>query len=87
MTMRSTAFGSMPAATRLSRNAPAEGAIWPPVPVSMSTSFLPVLTTSVVNGVASLSAGMKASASACSTSANGALRMNFSVIGRYQMPS
>ena len=48
---------------------------------------LPVLTISVVNGVASLSAGMNASASALSTSANGALRMNLSVIGRYQMPS
>ena len=49
--------------------------------------LLPVLTTSVVNGVVSLSGGMKASASACSTSANGALRMNLSLIGRYQMPS
>ncbi len=60
MTIWSTALGSMPAEARLSRSTPAEGAIWPPVPVSMSTSFLPVLTISVVNGVASLSCGMKA---------------------------
>ena len=64
MTMRSTAFGSMPAAARLSPSTPADGAIWPPVPVSTSTSLLPVLTTKVVNGVASLSAGMNAAASA-----------------------
>jgi len=37
----------------LARSTPAEGAIWPPVPVSIRTSFCPVLTTSVVKGVAS----------------------------------
>jgi predicted lipid-binding transport protein (Tim44 family) len=87
MTMRSIAFGSIPAARRSARNTPADGAIWPPVPVSIRTSFAPVLTISVVKGVASLSAGMNASASALSTSANGTLPMNLSVIGRYQMPS
>ena len=69
MAMTSTALGSMPAAARLSPSEPAVGAICPPVPVSSSTSLRPVLTTSVVNGVASLSAGMKASASAWRTSA------------------
>ena len=76
-------FGSIPAAARLASHVPDCGAMrvnCPPVPVSIRTSFLPVLTTSVVNGVGSLSVGWKEFASAFCTSANGALRTNFSSI-------
>jgi hypothetical protein len=51
--MVSTAFASMPAAARLATSDPAVGAIWPPEPVSMRTSLLPLLMTSGVKGVGS----------------------------------
>ena len=82
--IRSIALGSMPAARksrRACRRMPRS-----PVPVS-SERLQPGIDDHVVKGVASLSAGMNASAKACSTSVNGAFRMNLSVIGRYQMPS
>ena len=77
----------MPAAARLAPSVPAVDAICPPVPVSISTSFAPVLTSRVVNGVESLSAGMRASASALCTSGKETLRTNLSSTARCQTPS
>ena len=87
MTIWSTAFGSMPAAARLcadhagGRRDLAAGA------GVDEDEFLAGIDDQRGERRPSLSCGMKAASSACSTSANGALRMNFSVIGRYQMPS
>ena len=57
-------FGLIPAAARFAPNVPDCGAMCaycPPVPVSIRTSFLPVLTTSGVNGVGTCPAGWKES--------------------------
>ena len=57
----------------------------PPVPVSIRTSFYPVLTTRGVNGVGMPVGSAETNpASAFCTSANGALRTNFSSMSRNQ---
>ncbi len=66
---------------------PALSAIWPAVPVSISTSLAPVFTSSAVNDIGSTLGGRNAAASAWFTAAPLALRTNLSSIGRYQMPS
>ena len=62
-------------------------AIWPAVPVSISTSFAPVFTSNAVNEMGKIFGGRNAAASASLTSALLALRTNFSSIGTYQTPS
>ena len=66
---------------------PAVSATWPPVPVSIRTSFEPVLTSSTVNGIGRMFGGRNASASALFTSARLALRTNLSSILTDQVPS
>ena len=87
MTMVSIAAGAMPAASKAAGRAPALSVVCPPVPVSISTSFLPVLTRSAVNEIGSTRGGMKAAASASSTAAASALRMKPPSIGDCQTPS
>ena len=55
---------------------PVVGPSWPPVPVSIRTSFEPVLTSSAVNEVGTMPGGRNASLSALFTSAGPALRTN-----------
>ena len=85
--MVSIASGVTPAASRLSFMMPAVSVICPAVPVSISTNFVPVLTSSAVNEIGNTFGGRKAAASAWFTCAPLALRTNLSSIGRYQMPS
>ena len=79
MTIVSTCAGSMPAAARLRRHAPAVGGANSPRLVSIRTVCCGVRTTVVVNGMTSVSVGWNAAASAACTSASSALRTKLGV--------
>ena len=76
MTMMSMSAGLTPAAARLAFMKPAVSVICPAVPVSISTSFEPVLTSSAVKEIGSTPGGRKAAASASFTALPLALRTN-----------
>ena len=69
----STCAGVNPAARKFAIQVPAVGAPMSPLPVSINTSFEPVLITRVVKVIGNLSVGKNASASACFTASGAAL--------------
>ena len=79
--------GATPASLRLSSITPAVSVTCPAVPVSISTSFAPVFTSSAVNDTGSTLGGRKAAASASLTCVADALCTNLSSIGTNQVPS
>jgi hypothetical protein len=79
--------GSIPAAAMFANMEPAVSATWPAVPVSIMTSFDPVLTSSTVNEIGRMFGGRKAAASARLTALLSALRMNSSSILTRHTPS
>ena len=79
--------GATPATLRLSSMTPALSAIWPAVPVSISTSFAPVLTSSAVKLIGKHARRQERRGKRRVHLSPPALRMNLSSIGRYQMPS
>ena len=87
MMIVSTCAGSKPAALKFAIQVPDVGAPELPLPVSMSTSLPPVLSTVVVNGIGVTSVGRKACSCAFFTSSSAAFFTKPSARGRIQKPS